>query len=52
MTLTFRLFMFAAQSVQDLYDRFAEVRKDLAGPVTQRHKFPLLGRVATCGREI
>ena len=39
-TLVFRLFSFPAQSVQDLYDRFAEVRKDLAGPVTQRHEFP------------
>jgi hypothetical protein len=39
-TLMFRLFLFPAQSVQDLYDRFAEVRKDLAGSVSQRHEFP------------
>jgi hypothetical protein len=39
-TLVFRLFVFAAHSVQDLYDRFATARKDLAGALTQKHEFP------------
>jgi hypothetical protein len=39
-TLVFRIYRFPAQSVQDLYHRFAQVRKDLAGSVTQRHEFP------------
>jgi hypothetical protein len=39
-TLRFRLFRFPAADVQALYDRFAEVRKDLTGPVTLKHELP------------
>lgn len=40
-TIRFRLFRFAATSVQDLYDRFAEVRKDVTGAATLKHELPL-----------
>ncbi len=39
-TIRFRLFRFPARSVQDLYDRFAVVRKDLTGPVALKHELP------------
>ncbi|MFA5205891.1 MAG: hypothetical protein WC708_15955 [Lentisphaeria bacterium] len=38
--IRFRLLAFPASDVQALYDRFAEVRKDLTGPVTLRHSLP------------
>ena len=38
--IRFRLFAFPAADVQALYDRFAEVRKDLAGPVARHHCLP------------
>ncbi len=38
--IRFRLFRFAAATLQALYDRFAEVRKDLSGPVTLHHSLP------------
>ena len=39
-TIRFRLFIFPAHTVQDLYTRFAEVRTDLSGPVAPRHTLP------------
>jgi hypothetical protein len=39
-TLGFRIYRFPATDVQTLYDRFAEVRKDLTGPVTLKHELP------------
>jgi hypothetical protein len=39
-TLRFRLYRFPAADVQALYDRFAEVRKELTGPVRLRHELP------------
>jgi len=40
-TIRFRLFVFPARTVQALYDRFAVVRKDLAGgPVPFKHELP------------
>jgi hypothetical protein len=38
--IRFRLFRFQARDVQALYDRFADVRKDLSGPVTLKHMIP------------
>ncbi len=38
--IRFRLFTFTALAVQDLYDRFAVVRKDLSGPVALHHELP------------
>jgi hypothetical protein len=38
--IRFRLFRFPAADVQALYDRFAEVRQDLTGPVSLRHSLP------------
>lgn len=38
--LRFRLFEFAAPVLQDMFDRFAAVRKDLTGPVHFRHLLP------------
>jgi hypothetical protein len=40
LVIRFRLFRFPATEVQALYDRFAEVRKDLSGPVTLKHMIP------------
>jgi len=40
-TLRFRLIRFPATSVQDLYDRFAVVRKDLTEAVRLKHELPL-----------
>jgi hypothetical protein len=39
-SLRFRLYRFMAAHVQALYDRFAEVRKDLTGPVRLQHGLP------------
>lgn len=39
-TIRFRLFRFPAASLQELYDRFATVRKDLSGPVALRNELP------------
>lgn len=38
--IRFRLFVFRAQTVQDLYERFAVVRRDLSGPASTRHDLP------------
>ncbi|MEI6971361.1 MAG: hypothetical protein WCL44_07550 [bacterium] len=40
-TLRFRLYRFPSANVQALYDRFAQVRKDLTGPVRLQHQLPL-----------
>lgn len=39
-TIRFRLYCFPARAVQDLYDRFALVRKDLAGSSAIRQMLP------------
>jgi len=39
-TIHFRLFCFPAATVQELYDRFAVVRKDLCGAVILKHELP------------
>jgi hypothetical protein len=39
-TVRFRLYRLPAAGVQALYDRFAEVRKELTGPVTLKHVLP------------
>ena len=39
-TIRFRLYLFAAPTVQALYDRFARVRKDLAGTVALKQTLP------------
>ena len=39
-TIPFRLFLFTADNLQWLFDRFAQVRKDLSKPVPQRHEIP------------
>jgi hypothetical protein len=38
--IRFRLFVFAAPKMQDLFARFLEVRKDLTGPTHLRHLLP------------
>ena len=38
--IRFRLFAFPAHATQDLYDRFAAVRKDLSGDVQLHHELP------------
>jgi len=35
-----RLYVFPATCIQDLFDRFAVVRKDLSGDITLRHSLP------------
>lgn len=40
-SIRFRLFIFPAQQVQELFDRFAIVRKDLSGTVALKHELPL-----------
>lgn len=39
-SIRFRFFRFPSADVQALYDRFAEVRKDLSGPVRLEHRLP------------
>ena len=39
-TLRLRLFAFACPTVQHLFDRLAEVRKDVTGPVPRVHELP------------
>jgi hypothetical protein len=39
-TIRFRIEIFPASSVQDLYNRFALVRKDVTGPITLKHEIP------------
>jgi hypothetical protein len=38
--MRFRLYVFPAESVQTLFDRFVEIRKDLSGPTKLRHQIP------------
>ncbi len=40
-TLRMRLFRFGASNLQPLFDRYFEIRKDLAGPTTPREMIPM-----------